>query len=114
LSVPSLKTGRRKQLLPARTPAAHTLLKKTTCDFWRLVKFFLSPLPPFLLQRAPAILQSIFAKPDRTNQNAGSGIAVDCRITRSTVPWILSSELLNICFCPASTILVALLPPPPP
>jgi hypothetical protein len=35
----------------------------------------------FHFKRAPAILQSIFASPDRTNQNDGSGFAVDCRIT---------------------------------
>ena len=34
----------------------------------------------------PCDLQSIFASPDRTNQNDGSGIAVDCHITLSTVP----------------------------
>jgi hypothetical protein len=69
---------------PSRRPPAISSEKESR-------SFFLSPLPPFSLQRAPAILQSIFASPDRTNQNDGSGIAVDCRITLSTVPTFLAS-----------------------
>jgi hypothetical protein len=64
---------------PSRRPPAISSEKAS-------VSFFSSSLPPFSLQRAPAILQSIFASPDRTNQNDGSGIAVDCHITLSTVP----------------------------
>ena len=80
-------TGQWKKLLPAHAPRSPPSRRPPAISSENAVaSFFLIAAAAVFTAARPCDLQSIFASPDRTNQNDGSGIAVDCHITLSTVP----------------------------